>query len=90
MALSKSSSKSITKVFCLKIEYKYTDLELHEDVTNVDYVDDVDDLPEYFNNILTDNHILDVHCHPHSRYCPSFKITTVSLSEKEYNKLFHV
>lgn len=90
MALSVTSKRHFPKVRCLKIDYTYSDLELHEDLHCVSYVDSVEDLPAFFNELINDNHILDVHHHPYARLNPSFKISSVSLSQKEYNKLFNV
>lgn len=73
---------------CLKIEYEYTDLELNQKVKKIDYVDDVPDLVSYFINLVNDNHVLDVHSHPNCRVNPSFKISSVELTEKSYNKIF--
>ena len=90
MAVSNTKSSPKKFVRCLRIEYKYTDLELSLDMTQVNYVDDVDDLPDYFDKLNTENFIIDHQHYVHCRINPSFKITTVQLSERLYNKYFHV
>ena len=90
MALSVTNSKLRKFVRVLKVEYKYEDLELHQNVVDVRYVNSVNDLPEYFRDIIQDNVIMDVFNHPNCRINPCFKITSVALTERMYNKLFKV
>lgn len=90
MATSLTSSLVRIRKRVLRIEYRYEDFELGQNVTNVSYVDGVDDLPEYFQDILLDNKIMDVFNHPTCRNNPSFKIKTVELTESMYNKIFKV
>lgn len=91
MALSVTSRSQVVKTIrCIRIEYSYVDLEKHENVKRVDYVDDVEDLPSYFSNLNNENFIIDFKSHLHCRLSPTFKITSVDLSEKIYNQLFDV
>ena len=90
MALSVTNNKVRKLVRVLKVEYKYEDLELGQNVIDVRYVNSVNDLPEYFKDILQDNVIMDVFNHPNCRMNPQFKIVTVALTERMYNKLFKI
>lgn len=91
MAICNVNQSHVKKTIrCLKIEYNYLDLEKHEEVTRTDYVDDIEDLPHYFAVINNESFMIDFKNHLYSRLSPSFKITTVDLSEKTYNRLFSV
>lgn len=90
MAISVTNNKVRKLIRVLRVEYKYEDLELGQDVVDVRYVNSVDNLPEYFQDILQDNVIMDVFNHPNCRMNPQFKIKTVALTERMYNKLFKI
>ena len=89
MAISVTSTRVRDFVRVIRIEYKFIDLERGIKETRVDYVNDVEDLPEYFTRLNNENHIIDFHSHTHCRLSPSFKITSVDISQRLYNKLFN-
>lgn len=89
MAISVTSTRVRDFVRVIRIEYKFTDLERGVVESRVDYVNDVEDLPTYFTRLNNENHIIDFKSHTHCRLSPSFKITSVDISQRLYNNLFN-
>lgn len=88
--VSKSFETSKPQHLVYDIKYTYDDNELHQRVVSHTYVETLEDIRSFFDNLIVDFKIIDVSFLPASRQNLKFDIKPVILSHSKYVKQFKV
>lgn len=86
--VSKSCETTKPQHLVYDIKYTYDDNELHQRVVSHTYVETLEDIRSFFDNLIVDFKILDVSFLPACRQNLKFDIKPVILSHSKYVKHF--
>lgn len=90
MALSETNSYKKPQHLVYEIKYTYDDFELHQRVIDKCYVETLEDIRSFFDNLIFEFKIIDVSFLPASRQNLNFVIKPVTISHSKYVKQFKV
>lgn len=90
MALSETLSTKKPEHLVYEIKYTYDDFELHQRVIEKCYVETLEDIRSFFDNLIFEFKIIDVSFLPASRQNLKFEIKPVTISHSKYVKQFKV
>ena len=90
MALSEIRETQKPQHLVFEIKYTYDDFELHQRVIDRCYVETLQDIRSFFDNLIFEFKIIDVSFLPASRQNLQFEIKPVTISHAKYVKQFKI